>query len=62
MIAQWRSGTRYLVGVGLVLVVGYLVYLSRPILPELVVAALVAFLVGFVRGALGVWDEVKAKL
>jgi predicted PurR-regulated permease PerM len=45
MTAQWRSGTRYLVGVGLVLVVGYLVYLSRPILPELVVAALVAFLV-----------------
>jgi predicted PurR-regulated permease PerM len=45
MTAEWKSGTRYLVGIGLVLVVGYLVYLSRPVLPELVVAALVAFLV-----------------
>ena len=45
MATEWRMGTRYLVGVGLVLVVGYLLYLSRPVLPELVVAILVAFLV-----------------
>jgi predicted PurR-regulated permease PerM len=45
MATEWRIGTRYLVGVGLVLVAIYLLYLSRPILPELVVAILVAFLV-----------------
>ena len=45
MTVEWRTGTRYLVGVGLVVVVAGLVYISRPILPELVLASLVAFLV-----------------
>jgi len=45
MTNEWRTGTRYLVAVGLVVVGIYLVYLSRPVLPELVVAGLVAFLV-----------------
>lgn len=45
MAVEWRTGTRYLVGVGLVLVLVCLLYISRPILPELVLASLVAFLV-----------------
>jgi predicted PurR-regulated permease PerM len=45
MAVEWRTGTRYLVGVGLVLVLAGLLYISRPILPELVLASLVAFLV-----------------
>jgi predicted PurR-regulated permease PerM len=50
MTVEWRTGTRYLVGVGLVLVLAGLVYLCRPILPELVLACLVAFLVRPVIG------------
>ncbi|HET7011510.1 MAG TPA: AI-2E family transporter [Anaerolineales bacterium] len=45
MTNEWKTGTRYLVGAGLVLVVVWLLYLSRPVLPELVVAILLAFLV-----------------
>ena len=45
MAVEWRIGTRYLVGVALVLALIGLVVLSRPVLPELVLASLVAFLV-----------------
>jgi len=45
MAVEWRVGTRYLVGVALVLALVGLVVLSRPVLPELVLASLVAFLV-----------------
>lgn len=45
MAVEWRSGTRYGVGVALVLTLVGLLYLSRPVLPELVLASLVAFLV-----------------
>jgi len=45
MTNQWKSGTRYIVGIALVILVLYLVYLSRPILTVLVLAALIAMLV-----------------
>ncbi len=45
MTVEWRTGTRYLVAVGLVVALAGLAYISRPILPELIVASLVAFLV-----------------
>jgi predicted PurR-regulated permease PerM len=41
---QWRTTTKYIVGVGIALFGLALLYLSRPILPSLIIAALIAFL------------------
>ena len=45
MSTAWNRTTKYLVGVGLVLFGLYVLYLSGPVLPMLVIAALVSFLV-----------------
>jgi predicted PurR-regulated permease PerM len=40
---QWRPETRYLVSIGLAVFALFVVYLMRPVLPSLVLAALIAF-------------------
>ena len=45
MSNQWKSGTRYIVGISLVIFSLYLVYLGRSILSVLILAALIALLV-----------------
>ena len=40
---QWRLETKYLVSIGLAVFALFVVYLMRPVLPSLVVAALIAF-------------------
>lgn len=42
MNTTWSATTRYLVGVGLVLLGIYLLYLSRPVIPLLIIAALIS--------------------
>ncbi|MDX1436641.1 MAG: AI-2E family transporter [Anaerolineales bacterium] len=42
---EWKTTTKYIVGVGIALFGLVLLFLSRPILPSLVIAALIAFLV-----------------
>jgi len=42
---DWKSPTKYIVGVGVTLLGIYILYLSRPVLPLLVVAALLAVLI-----------------
>jgi predicted PurR-regulated permease PerM len=45
MDTTWSRPTKYIVGVGLVLLGIYILYLSRPVIPLLVVAALIAVIV-----------------
>ena len=45
MYTEWKSTTRYIVGVGLFLFGLVIIYLSRSVLTMLVIAALIAFLV-----------------
>jgi predicted PurR-regulated permease PerM len=40
---QWRSETKYLVSIGLAIFALFVVYLMRPVLPMLVLAALIAY-------------------
>lgn len=42
---QWPTATKYVVGVGLLLAVLALLYISRGVIPTLILAALVAFIV-----------------
>jgi predicted PurR-regulated permease PerM len=41
---QWRTTTKYIVGVGIAFFGLVILYLSRPILPSLIIAGLIAFL------------------
>lgn len=43
MTSQWSTTTRYLVGIALAIALIFTVYLARPIIPMLVLAALLAF-------------------
>ena len=45
MSTTWNKTTKYLVGIGLVLFGLYVLYLSGPVLPMVIIAALLAFLV-----------------
>lgn len=45
MTNEWKLATKYVVGVGLAILGVYILYLSRPIISLLVIAALIAFLV-----------------
>jgi predicted PurR-regulated permease PerM len=45
MKTTWNKPTKYIVGIGLVLLGLYGLYLSRPVIPSLVVAALIALIV-----------------
>lgn len=45
MQTEWKSTTRYIVAIGLFLFLLVLLYLSRPVLPMLIVASLIALLV-----------------
>jgi predicted PurR-regulated permease PerM len=45
MGAKWNLTTRYIVGIGLFLFLLFVIYISESILPSLVIAALIAFLV-----------------
>lgn len=45
MTNEWRSATKYIVGVGLAVFGLYILYLSRSVISLLVIAALIAFLV-----------------
>ncbi|MFC2055664.1 AI-2E family transporter [Chloroflexota bacterium] len=58
MYTEWKSTTRYIVGVGLFLFGLVIIYLSRSVLTMLVIAALIAFLVrpliGYLSKRLGV--------
>ena len=45
MNTEWTKPTKYIAGVGLMLVGIYILYLSRPVIPLLVVAALIAVIV-----------------
>jgi predicted PurR-regulated permease PerM len=45
MDTEWRRITKYLVGIGLAVFGLYILYLSRAVLPLLIIAALIAFLV-----------------
>ena len=45
MSTEWRLTTRYIVGVGLVLFVIFVLYLARSVIPLLTIGALIAFLV-----------------
>ncbi len=45
MSTEWRLTTRYMVGVGLVLFAIFVLYLSRSVIPLLIIGALIAFLV-----------------
>jgi len=45
MIAEWKTTTKYIVGVGLILFGLLLVFISRSVLPALIIAGLIAFLV-----------------
>jgi predicted PurR-regulated permease PerM len=45
MTTEWRLTTRYIVGVGLVLFALFILYLSRSVIPLLIIGALIAFLV-----------------
>ena len=49
MSTAWNRTTKYLVGVGLVLFGLYVLYLSGPVLPMLVIAALVSFYSGRIQ-------------
>jgi len=44
MNSEWRLTTKYLVGMGLVIIGFYLLYLSRAVLPLITIAGLIAFL------------------
>ncbi|MFN8458576.1 MAG: hypothetical protein U0401_28640 [Anaerolineae bacterium] len=43
MTSQWTKPTKYIVGVGLVLFGLYVLYIIRPVITLLVIAALIAF-------------------
>jgi predicted PurR-regulated permease PerM len=45
MANEWKTTTKYLVGVGIILFGLFVVFLSQPILPSLILGALIAFLV-----------------
>ncbi len=45
MTTEWKTTTKYIVGVGLILFSLLIVYISRSVLPALVIAGLIAFLV-----------------
>jgi predicted PurR-regulated permease PerM len=45
MKTEWRTPTKYIVGVGLTLIGLYILYLSRSVLSLLIIGALIAFLV-----------------
>ena len=45
MSTEWRLTTRYIVGVGLALFAVFVLYLSRSVIPLLIIGALIAFLV-----------------
>jgi predicted PurR-regulated permease PerM len=45
MKTTWNNSTKYLVGIGLVILGIFILYLSRPVLPALIVAALLAVIV-----------------
>ncbi len=45
MNTEWRLTTRYIVGAGLVIFALYILYLSRSVIPLLMIGALIAFLV-----------------
>ena len=42
---QWKSTTRYIVGIGLAIFGIYIIYLSRSVISILILAALIAFLI-----------------
>lgn len=45
MTTEWRLTTRYIVGVGLAFLAIFVLYLSRSVIPLLIIGALIAFLV-----------------
>jgi predicted PurR-regulated permease PerM len=45
MTAEWKTTTKYIVGVGLILFSVLIIFISRSVLPALVIAGLIAFLV-----------------
>jgi predicted PurR-regulated permease PerM len=45
MMTTWSRSTKYLVGVGLVIMGIFILHLSRPVIPSLIVAALIAVIV-----------------
>jgi predicted PurR-regulated permease PerM len=52
MNTEWQQGTKYIVGVGLVIFGLFVLYLSMPIVPLLITSALIAFLLMPVVGFL----------
>jgi predicted PurR-regulated permease PerM len=45
MTAEWKTTTKYIVGISLILFTLVIIYISRSILPSLIIAGLIAFLV-----------------
>ena len=45
MKTTWSKPTKYLIGIGLVILGIFLLYLSRPVIPLLIIAALIAVIV-----------------
>ena len=45
MTAEWKTSTKYIIGIGLILFGLLIVYISRSVLPALIIAGLIAFLV-----------------
>ena len=58
MNTTWSRPTKYIAGVGLVLLAVYLIYLSRSVLSILIIAALIAMIV---HPAIN-WLQVRARL
>jgi len=45
MTSEWKTSTKYIVGIGLIIFSITVIYISRSVLPSLIIAALIAFLV-----------------